>query len=82
MDYIKTAYASLMEVLCQLTLCLDLGYITEAVYQTTREKIDMVAYQLNQLRSAVLNKPSQPSQQRSAQPSQLSKQRSTQPSQP
>ena len=80
--FYQTAYASLMEVLCQLTLCLDLGYITEAVYQTTREKIDMVAYQLNQLKSAALNKPSQLSNQRSAQPSQLSKQRSAQPSQP
>ncbi|MDD4560739.1 MAG: four helix bundle protein [Candidatus Cloacimonetes bacterium] len=74
MDYIKTAYASLKEFLCQLTLCLDLGYITEAAYQTTREKIDIVAYQLNQLRSAVLNKPSKPSQ--------LPKQRSAQPSKP
>lgn len=80
--FYQTAYASLMEVLCQLTLCLDLGYITEAVYQTTREKIDMVAYQLNQLRSVALNKLSQSSQQRSDKPSQLSKQRSTQPSQP
>lgn len=68
--FYQTAYASLMEVLCQLTLCLDLEYISEAFYQTTREKIDIIAYKRNQLRTAVLNKPSQPSQQRSAQPSQ------------
>ena len=67
--FYQTAYASLMEVLCQLTLCLDLEYLSEAVYQTAREKIDVVAYQLNQLRTAALNKPSQPSQQQSAQPS-------------
>ncbi len=67
--FYQTAYASLMEVLCQLTLCLDLEYISEAVYQTAREKIDVVAYQLNQLRTAALNKPSQPSKQRSTQPS-------------
>lgn len=60
--FYQTAYASLMEILCQLTLCLDLGYITESIYQSTREKIDMVSFQINQLRSAALSKPSQPSQ--------------------
>ncbi len=58
----KLSICQLNGSIVQLTLCLDLGYITEAVYQTTREKIDMVALQLNQLRSAVLNKPSKPSQ--------------------
>lgn len=66
--FYQTAYASLMEVLCQLTLCLDLEFINADEYQTTREKIDLVSYQLNQLRSAALSKPSQPSQQRSTQP--------------
>jgi four helix bundle protein len=60
--FYQTAYASLMEVLCQLTLCLDLDYITESSYQSTREKIDMAAYQLNQLRATALSKPSKPPQ--------------------
>lgn len=66
--FYQTAYASLMEVLCQLILCLDLGFITESQYNKTRESIDMISYQINQLRNAALNKPSQPSQ-----PHQLSK---------
>jgi len=71
--FYQTAYASLMEVLCQLILCLDLGFIDDEAYSSTRAKVDLVAYQLNQLRSAALSKlsqPSQPSQQRSTQPSQ------------
>lgn len=74
--FYQTAYASLMEVLCQLTLCLDLGFINDEAYTSTRAKVDLVAYQLNQLRSAALSKPSQPSQQRSTQPSQPSQPRS------
>jgi len=58
--FYQTAYASMMEVLCQIILCLDLSYITESIYQSTREKIDLVAYQLNQLISAALSQPSQP----------------------
>lgn len=65
-NFYQTAYASLMEVLCQLTLCLDLEYITESVYIMSRNKIDLLAYQLNQLRSAALSQPSKLSQ-----PSQL-----------
>ena len=74
--FYQTAYASLMEVLCQLTLCLDLGFINDEAYTSTRAKVDLVAYQLNQLRSAALSKPSQPSQQRSTQPSKPSQPRS------
>ena len=60
--FYQIAYASLMEVLCQLTLCLDLDYIPESAYLTAREKIDLVSYQLNQLRSAALSQLSQPPQ--------------------
>jgi four helix bundle protein len=67
--FYQTAYASLMEVLCQLTLCLDLGFIDDETYTSTRARVDLVAYQLNQLKSAALSQPSQPSQQRSTQPS-------------
>lgn len=57
--FYQTAYASLMEVLCQLTLCLDLGYIDEVSYHNTRESIDVIAFQLSQLRNAAINKPTQ-----------------------
>lgn len=55
--FYQTAYASLMEVLCQLTLCLDLGYITGESYEDTRNSVNTIAYQLNQLRSTALSKP-------------------------
>jgi four helix bundle protein len=75
--FYQTAYASLMEVLCQLILCLDLEYINECSYYNIRESIDKVSYQINQLRKAalMLNQPSKPSQ--NSQPTQPSK-----PSQP
>lgn len=57
--FYQTAYASLMELLCQITLCLDLEYIEEKPYLETRTIIDNVAYQLNQLRTTALNKPVQ-----------------------
>ena len=60
--FCQTAYASLMEALSQLTLCLDLGFIDKEAYTSTRAKVNLVACQLNQLRSAALSKPSQPSQ--------------------
>ena len=60
--FYQTAYASLMEVLCQLMLCLDLGYIKEDEYNNLREAIDKISYQIHQLRKSALNKPSQPSQ--------------------
>ena len=60
--FYQTAYASLMEVLCQLILCLDLEYIDESSYNNIRESIDKVSYKINQLRNAALNKTSQPSQ--------------------
>jgi four helix bundle protein len=73
--FYQMAYASLMEVLCQLTLCLDLAYIDESGYFSARELIDVTAFQLTQLRNAAKNKHFQPSQ-----PSQLSQ--LSQPSQP
>ena len=66
--FYQTAYASLMEVLCQLMLCLDLGYIKEEEYNNIREAIDKISYQIHQLRKSALNKPSQLSQ--PSQPSQ------------
>ena len=75
--FYQTAYASLMEVLCQLILCLDLEYIMESEYSNIRESIEKISYQINQLRKATLTipQPSKPSQ--NSQPTQPSK-----PSQP
>jgi len=52
--FYQTAYASLMELLCQMTLCIDINYLTENEYKTIRDKIDKVAYRLNALRKAAL----------------------------
>ncbi|MBM4403558.1 MAG: four helix bundle protein [Candidatus Cloacimonetes bacterium] len=60
--FYHTAYASLMEVLCQLILCHDLENVSNDAYNITRELIDVVSYQLNQLRNATPSSPSQPSQ--------------------
>ena len=75
--FYQTAYVSLMEVLCQLILCLDLEYIMESEYSNIRESIEKISYQINQLRKATLTipQPSKPSQ--NSQPTQPSK-----PSQP
>ena len=75
--FYQTAYASLMEVLCQLILCLDLEYIMESEYSNIRESIEKISYQINQLRKATLTipQPSKPSQ--NSQPTQPPK-----PSQP
>ncbi|MDD2230712.1 MAG: four helix bundle protein [Candidatus Cloacimonetes bacterium] len=59
--FYQIAYASLMEVLCQLILCRDLNYIAESGYNDARESIDMIAYQLTKLRNAAINQPPQPS---------------------
>ncbi len=50
-----------MDVVCQPTLCFDVSYITETIYEELRESIDMIAYQPTQLRNATLHRPSQPS---------------------
>lgn len=57
--FYQTAYSSLMEVLCQLTLCLDLDYISESSYRSSRAMIDQVSYQL---RAAAIRKPPKPPQ--------------------
>lgn len=54
--FYQTAYASLMELLCQLTLCVDIGYLAETEYDSLRNTIDKVAFKLNALRKSALNK--------------------------
>ena len=51
--FIEIAYGSLMEVLCQIELSTDLGYITSEEYAQTDEKIEIIARQLSGLRNSL-----------------------------
>lgn len=42
-----------MEVLCQIELSTDLGYITSEEYAQTEEKIEIIARQLSGLRNSL-----------------------------
>lgn len=68
-NFYQISYSSLMEVLSQLIVCCDLGYISEAEYTEARKQIEKVTYLINQLRKSTLSKYSKPSKHLS-QPSQ------------
>jgi len=72
--FYQMAYSSLMEVLSQILICLDLDYISEIDYSSLRSDIEKLSYQINQLRKSALSKHSKPSQQRSTKQSKPSKQ--------
>lgn len=56
-NFYKTAYSSALEVLSQLIISSDLGYITnEQVNNDYRPVIDKITYQLNNLRKATQEK--------------------------
>lgn len=52
--FYQISYSSLMEVLCQLIISSDLGYLPEGVYQENRRIIDKIARQISKLRSSAL----------------------------
>ncbi|MDP2365914.1 MAG: four helix bundle protein [Ignavibacteria bacterium] len=54
--FTNMAYSSLMEVLNQLYLSMDLGYITEDEFSKLKIKITELSNQLNSLRKSQLNK--------------------------
>lgn len=56
--FYQLSYSSLMEVLSQLIVSRDLGYIIEAEYTDARKQIESVSYLINQLRKSTLSKPS------------------------
>jgi four helix bundle protein len=56
--FYQIAYSSLMEILSQLIVSHDLKYISEGTYNELRNKIQVISYKLNALRTAILN-PSQ-----------------------
>lgn len=54
--FTQIAYSSLMEVICQLIISKDLGFISENVYLSLREKAEEITNKLNALRKYQLNK--------------------------
>jgi len=53
--FTQIAYSSLMEVLSQIIVALDLQYIDENKYQLLRSKIESLAPRINALRKSQLN---------------------------
>lgn len=51
--FYHVAFSSLMEVLSQLLICVELGFINESAIETLREKISTTSYKLNALRTAI-----------------------------
>ncbi|UKM64425.1 four helix bundle protein [Flavobacteriaceae bacterium GSB9] len=49
------AFSSLMEVLNQIIISKDLGFIKESVYQELRSEIEKISNKLNALRKSQLN---------------------------
>jgi len=55
--FYQLSYRSLMEVLNQLIISLDLGYLKEEQYIKVRENIEVISRQLNALRNSCLTTP-------------------------
>jgi len=53
--FYNTAFGSLMEVLSQLVISLDLEYITETEYNEIRDLLEKVSNQLNSLRNSIVS---------------------------
>ena len=51
--FIEISYGSLMEVLCQMEISLDLNYINQVEYNLVREQIGKIAVQLTNLRRKI-----------------------------
>jgi four helix bundle protein len=51
--FYNTAYGSLLEVLSQIILSLDLGYLKREAYEQMRGEIEQISNQLNSLRKAM-----------------------------
>ena len=53
--FTQISYGSLLELLNQLILSMDLGFISEEQYLMRREHIDIISYKLSALRKYQLN---------------------------
>ncbi|HJV79072.1 MAG TPA: four helix bundle protein [Paludibacter sp.] len=54
--FVEIAYGSLMEVYCQLSVSLDLQYITTEQFEINKKSIDSIAKQLSALVKAYKNR--------------------------
>ncbi len=54
--FIEIAFGSLMEVINCLILAVELGYLSEESIRGLREKIDIIAIQLNGLKKSYMNR--------------------------
>lgn len=54
--FVEIAYGSLMEVYCQLSVSLDLQYITNDQFEINKKSIDSIARQLSALVKAYKNR--------------------------
>ena len=52
----QLAYSSLMELACQLTLAVDIGFLTEEQFEPLRQSINRMANQINALRISQINR--------------------------
>lgn len=52
--FIEIAYGSLTEVLCEIELSLDEGYISEQEFQETEQQLTVIAKQLSGLHASIL----------------------------
>lgn len=54
--FIEMSYGSLMEVVSQLQIAMDLGYITQQQYEDLQTPIDNISYKLYALRRSFVEK--------------------------
>lgn len=54
--FVEIAYGSLMEVYCQLSVSLDLQYITNEQFEINKKSVDSIAKQLSALVKAYKNR--------------------------
>jgi len=54
--FTKIAYASMMEIICQLIISKELGYITQNEYDLLRNEAEEITNKLNALKNYQINK--------------------------
>ena len=54
--FLEIAYGSLMEIMCQLEISFDLGYINQDQFKQSEEKIVMIYKMLSSMQSSLKNR--------------------------
>ena len=54
--FLEIAYGSLMEIMCQLEISFDLGYINQNQFKQSEEKIVMIYKMLSSMQSSLKNR--------------------------